>query len=405
MFKYELNGIPNANACALVYGNKDEFMKDQGTVDQVNNILKHPALAAHLVLAPDFHCGYGVPIGSIFATKDCVIPNAVGVDIGCTVSFFRTNIKVQDVSENDLRRIIGGKKEFPGGILANIPVGMKHNKDKQDSPIFADQDRWINAPICSQEYESALHQIGSMGGGNHFIELQKDENDFLCVMIHSGSRNLGFKVANHYNNIAVEICSRFYLDDVVKAGLAFLPRGTKEYDLYMHEMNLCGDFAKHNHLLMQKKVKGILAHVFGCDITFEEPIITNHNFAQLENHFGRNVMVHRKGAILARAGVKCLIPGSQGTASYIVEGLGNVEAMCSASHGSGRKLSRTQARAQLSLKDEQARMGNIIHNMNTEASLDEAPSAYKNIEDVLDYERDLVKPISKLVPIAVVKGA
>lgn len=370
---------------------------------QAINLSNHPCVIDHVVLCPDVHSGFGMPIGGVIAVEDAVIPNAVGVDIGCSMSAVKTNIKVEDVTDELLRKIMGGAKGYPGGIRANIPVGQNHNKSKQDHVIFADRDRWNNTIICKDEIESAQYQVGSLGGGNHFIEIQKGDDGYVWVMIHSGSRNLGYKVGNYYNKVAENLCSKFRLHDVVKNQLAFLPRGTAEFDQYVNEMNLCLDFAKANHDIMMDKVLGIFRHFvpsFSCDA----PIYTRHNYAAIEHHLNRDLFIHRKGAIRARAGEVAIIPGSQGTASYIVEGLGNVASFTSASHGSGRKMSRTAARANLSLKDEQARMAGILHNINSEAQLDEAPSAYKDIEDVIKQEADLVKPLVRLTPLAVVKG-
>lgn len=371
-------------------------------LNQLYNVANHPCVY-HVAVAPDVHTGYGVPIGCILATKDVVIPNAVGVDIGCSMSATKTNIPVDNISIETLKRIIGGSKEYKGGIRANIPVGMSHNNNKQDHQIFADRDVWNNTVICKEELESAQYQLKSLGGGNHFIEIQAGDDGFVWVMIHSGSRNLGYKVGHHYNKVAENLCSLYKQDEVVKNGLAFLPRGTKEYDLYLAEMNICMSFAKANHELMQKTVLDIMKHIIP-EMEYGEMLYTRHNYVTFEHHSGEDVLVHRKGAIMAREGVKAIIPGSQGTASYIVEGLGNDKFLCSASHGAGRVLSRTKAKAELDLKKEQALMGNIVHNITSEAQLDEAPSAYKNIDDVIKAESELVRPLVKLRPLAVVKG-
>ena len=191
--------------------------------------------------------------------------------------------------------------------------------------------------------------------------------------------------------------------DVVKNKLAFLPRGTEQFDQYINEMNLCLDFAKANHDKMIEKLEGIIAHFIpGC--VFDEHYYSRHNYASIENHMNRNLFIHRKGAIRVRTGDIAIIPGSQGTASYIVEGLGNPASFCSASHGSGRVMSRTKAQAELSLKAEQERMKGIVHNITSEKQLDEAPSAYKDIDEVIKAESDLVKVVTKLKPLAVVKG-
>lgn len=372
-------------------------------INQAVNLANHPCAVDHVCIMPDGHAGKGMCIGGVLAVEDAVIPNAVGVDIGCSMSAIKTNLTVEDLPIEMLRKIIGGAKGYPGGIRANIPVGMSHNKTKQDHKVFACRDRWNDTIVCKEELESAQYQLGSLGGGNHFIEIQADQENNVWVMIHSGSRNLGYKVGSYYNKVAAELCTKWRQKEVVDNHLAFLPRGTNEYDLYLREMNLCIDFAKANHELMMDKIIGIIKHIVP---KFEVlgRFYTRHNYATLEHHLGRDLMIHRKGAINANQGVIAIIPGSQGTSSYIVEGLGNAASYCSASHGAGRKMSRTKAKADLSLKDEQAKMSGIVHNITSADQLDEAPSAYKDIDEVIKAEADLVKPLYKLRPLAVVKG-
>ena len=383
---------------------ESELNNDEALLKQIESVVNHPARVAKVCIMPDCHLGYGMPIGCVLATRDAVIPNAVGVDIGCTMSLVKTSLHKEDISAEFLNRVLGGSKQYPGGIYANIPVGLKHNSKKQDSPIFAEVDRWFNTTICKEEYESAQHQLGTLGGGNHFIEIQEGDDGSIYIMIHSGSRNLGYKVCQYYNKIAEELCEKYFQYEVVQNKLAFLPKGTKEYLDYMDEMNLCIDFARENHLLMQKKITGIIQHVYDGEVQFSTPLITTHNYATFENHWGMNVLVHRKGAIMVREGIRAIIPGSQGTASYVVEGLGNPASLCSASHGSGRKMSRKKAKEELNLKEEQAKMSGIVNRMNNVGDLEEAPSAYKDIEDVIKQESMLVQPILKLRPLAVVKG-
>lgn len=378
-----------------------EELEDEA-LEQAVNLANHPCVVGHVALAPDCHSGFGIPIGGIIAVENAVIPNAVGVDIGCSMSASKTNIRVEDVNEELLRKIVGGSREYKGGIKSKVPVGMSHHKKAQEHELFSDA-RWDNTEICKQEFESAMKQIGTMGGGNHFIELQAGADGYLWYMIHSGSRNLGYKVGNHYNKIAETLCNRWKHEDLVKQGLAFLPKGDEAYNNYLNEMNLCLDFAKASHDLMCARVEETIQE-FIPSVEFESHIYTRHNYATMEQHFGRNLLVHRKGAIMAREGVIAIIPGSQGTSSYIVEGLGNPASLCSASHGSGRKMSRRKAVELLSLEKEQELMNGIIHDMTSKCKLDEAPSAYKDIDRVIELEADLVRPLVKLRPLAVVKG-
>lgn len=368
---------------------------EEEALKQLVNAAEHPCVDKPVVACPDVHTGYGVTIGCVLPVSAALIPNAVGVDIGCSMSACRTNIIASEINKKVLKNIVDS-------IRKHIPTGFKHHEVPQTHSIFEDKDRWNSCPVCSQELESAQYQIGTMGGGNHFIELQAGEDGFLYYMIHSGSRNLGFKVGNHYNKIANDLCHKWRQDKVVDDQLAFLPTGTKEYDNYLKEMRLCIDFAQASHELMQQVIEYIIiSNINGAEFNYKW--FTRHNFASIENFNGLNLVIHRKGAISAPEGMERIIPGSQGTHSYIVKGLGNPKSYCSASHGSGRVMSRKKAQETLSLKEEQAKMKGIIHNLNTISKLDEAPSAYKNIEDVLAQEADLVTPLIKLKPIAVIK--
>jgi tRNA-splicing ligase RtcB len=259
--------------------------------------------------------------------------------------------------------------------------------------------------VISKHYESAMLQIGTLGGGNHFIELQRDEEGILWIMIHSGSRNLGKKVGNHYNKVAAELNERWYSSVPANLNLPFLPVGSQEFTQYWKEMRYCVDFALSNRRLMMQRIQAVLSEALP-GIEFEPMINIAHNYAAWENHYGSNVIVHRKGATLASKGVTGIIPGSQGTASYIVEGLGNHESFNSCSHGAGRAMSRTQAENTLSLEEEVRKLDalGIVHGITSQRDLQEASSAYKNIDEVIHNELDLIAVKTRLLPVAVVKG-
>jgi tRNA-splicing ligase RtcB len=228
---------------------------------------------------------------------------------------------------------------------------MDHHKEAQDEkylPTGHDIDRM---EIVKQRQVSITKEVGTLGGGNHFIELQKDETDTLWIMIHSGSRNLGARVGEHYNNIARELNEKWHSVVKPELRLSFLPRGVKEFEMYWKEMRFCIDFALCNRKLMMERIEEVIKDAIP-EIEFEPMINIAHNYAAWEHHFGQDVIVHRKGATLAREGVIGIIPGSQGTASYIVEGLGNPESFCSCSHGAGRTMSRTAAIRDLDMKEE-----------------------------------------------------
>jgi tRNA-splicing ligase RtcB len=276
-------------------------------------------------------------------------------------------------------------------------------------------------PVIHKEWENALTQLGTLGSGNHFIEIQKDASDYVWVMIHSGSRNLGYKVAEYYNNLAYNLNKRWhsntYLPSNPKDSLAFLPIESQEAKNYMNEMQYCIDFALANRIHMMISVCDVISTVMKIEngklanhefiSEFKKPFINiAHNYAAWENHFGKNVIVHRKGATLAREGTIGIIPGSQGSKSYIVRGLGNKDSFESCSHGAGRKMGRNVACKTLDLATEQKKLDDqgIIHGLRNIKNLDEATGAYKDIDDVMANQRDLVEIIVELTPLGVIKG-
>lgn len=368
---------------------------DNAALEQAQNLANLPFAVKHIAIMPDSHPGYGMPIGGVLATKDVVVPNAVGVDIGCGVVAQKTVIK--HITSNEMEQIVYL-------IKSRIPVGFSHNAEKQDVLLMPEINE--NIPVCSLLFEEARYQLGTLGSGNHFIEIQRASDDHLWIMIHSGSRNLGKQVADFYNKEAIEENKRWYSKDESK-DLAFLPLSTETGKQYMAEMKFCVDFALSNRRLMMNKIVGCFDQVIKKDVLGDNKMINiAHNYAAIENHFGRNVVVHRKGATSARVGEIGIVPGSQGTKSYIVEGLGNPESFMSCSHGAGRKLGRHAAMKTLSLKEEIELMNRqgILHGIKSEKDLDEAAGAYKDIDVVMENQKDLVKILVELKPVAVVKG-
>lgn len=359
---------------------------EKGAQEQAEHLAQLPFAFKHIALMPDCHQGYGMPIGGVLATKNVIVPNAVGVDIGCGVIALNTYIK----EVKDLKGVVEK-------IKATVPVGFK----RQDKPLnfwLLQKIDYLN--ICGAEYENALHQLGTLGGGNHFIEIQKDQDGFIWVMIHCGSRNLGYKVAKYYDERAKELNEMFYSMVPKEWDLAFLPLKHKLADEYIAEMNYCLNFAKTNRLLILEKVVG----AFDEPIDILDRIDVAHNYIALENHFGQNVYVHRKGATRAYKDQLGIIPGSQGTNSYIVEGLGNRDSFMSCSHGAGRKMGRNQAKKKLDLTEEIKKMKGILHDIRSVNNLDEAPGAYKDINEVMENQKDLVRVVTKLEPLAIIKG-
>lgn len=370
---------------------------EPGALKQVKNVANLPFAFHHVAVMPDAHQGYGMPIGGVLATHNTVIPNAVGVDIGCGMCAMRTSIT--DRGDLDLKRITTLIRE-------EIPLGFKHHSKPQPEdlmPVGYDMERM---PVVRREYGSALRQLGTLGGGNHFIEIQHGSDGHVWVMIHSGSRNLGKQVADHYNRLAKKLNAQWSRVVDPKADLAWLPADREEAVRYMEEMNYCIDFALANRKQMMQVVREIIEQVADGGVTFDPLINIAHNYAALEHHYGVEVIVHRKGATSAREGEQGIIPGSQGSASYIVEGRGNPESFMSCSHGAGRKMGRKQAQRELTFHNEVARLNaqGILHGIRSHRDLDEAAGAYKDISVVMENQTDLVNIVTELKPLAVVKG-
>jgi tRNA-splicing ligase RtcB len=296
-----------------------------------------------------------------------------------------------NITQDTLRNVLAG-------IRQEVPLGFEHHKVNQPWSGF---DRAPDLPIIQQELPSARRQLGTLGGGNHFIEFQQGSDEHIWIMIHSGSRNFGFKTANVYHKTAQALCSRkgWELPD---RDLAYLPMDSREGEEYFTAMNYCCEFAKANRALMMQRVSEVAAMVTGAKIL--EQINIHHNYASLETHYGREVVVHRKGATKASRDTVGIIPGSMGAKSYIVKGLGNPESFESCAHGAGRKMGRKHAIRSLDLETEQAKMQGILHGLRTRSALDEAPGAYKDIDEVMALQRDLVEISVTLTPLASIKG-
>lgn len=272
-----------------------------------------------------------MPIGGVAALQDAVCPNMVGVDIGCGMTAVRTGLK--EITVQEITEIIGL-------IRQTVPVGFAHHSERQDEFFMPPDFLLINGGICRKEYDAACYQIGTLGGGNHFIEIQRGSDGYIWFMIHSGSRNLGKKVADYYNQLAVDLNDK--QDEPVPPSweLCYLPAHSAEGLQYFAEMMYCVNFARANRMLIASRVCATFLMVTGNPVT-DEVIDVAHNYAVVEDHFGKAVYVHRKGATPAKKDEVGIIPGSQGTKSYIVKGLGNPESFASCSHGAGRKMSRS----------------------------------------------------------------
>lgn len=400
--KYEKNNmkIPIKSWCPNV---------EESAMKQAMNLSNLPFAFKHVALMPDCHSGYGMPIGGVLATKGVIIPDAVGVDIGCGMEFIQTDIPVSEfINATDTQKT-PLVKAILDMILRNVPVGFNRHKESQM------WDGFENAPelaIVQQNLGVAEVSLGTLGGGNHHIELQRDDKGNLCIMLHSGSRNLGKQVCDFYNKQAKKLNLLWHSSVPVEWDLAFLPIDSEDGHNYRIAMNFCLDFAKQNRYLMMERVKNIVLNALEkyvgiSNVNILQTVNAHHNYAVYEHHFGENVIVHRKGAIRARYNDMGIIPGSMETPSYIVRGLGNAESFNSASHGAGRVMSRTQARKTLDVQDMVNRLKTkniILKAPNISDTIDECGLAYKNIDEVINNENDLVEIITKVTQIGVIKG-
>jgi tRNA-splicing ligase RtcB len=373
---------------------------EYGAMEQAANLANHPCMFKHVALMPDAHQGYGMPIGGVIACNNAVIPNAVGVDIGCGMCAVRTTVLAEELDTDAIKRIMGD-------IRKTVPVGFNHHNTPRDWSGFEEAP---DVQVVKQQLCSARKQLGTLGGGNHFIEIQAGDDGFIWLMLHSGSRNFGYKIAKEYNEKAQQLCNLWHskVDDFKgEDGLAFLPIGTVEAREYIEAMNFALRFAQANRAAIMLAFKEATYMETKCD--FEDEINIHHNYAAIENHFGHNVWVHRKGATSAREGQFGIIPGSMGTASYIVRGLGNPESFMSCSHGAGRCMGRKEASRTLTVEDCDRAMEGVVYgrwgtDRKGNIDLGEAPGAYKDIDTVIQAQDDLVNIVAKLRPLGVVKG-
>ncbi len=368
---------------------------DEQVLAQARNLANLPFAVSHIALMPDAHVGFGMPIGGVFAAEGQVVPHAVGLDIGCGMRTWKTGVTAEELSP--LRDVI------LGDIQRTVPQGFDWHDSSQASrtDLF---DEVPDIPILREQMARAERQLGTLGGGNHFIELQVDASGVVWVMIHSGSRNVGLQTAERYDHIAREENRSHRTGVPLEWGLAHLDIESGAGEEYLEAMGWCLRFAAENRRLMGEAVHDAISSHFPAALP-EPAIDVHHNYAAIEQHFGEKVVVHRKGAV--RASGPVIVPGSMGTASYIGEGLGNPDSFESCSHGAGRAMGRKAAMRTLSRDDVLAELeskGVRLVTASKRAVAEEAPEAYKDIEDVMRWQRDLVEPRTRLAPIGVVKG-
>ena len=389
--------------------------------EQASKLAQMPFIHKHVAIMPDSHLGIGSTIGSVFATKGAVIPSAVGVDIGCGMVASKTDIDASSLPDN-LRKV-------RTAIEKVVPVGRAYHKN--DAPencrrtwrytprnvvprlvdnTLASGFRRIaeTVPSLGDQEAKAVEQLGTLGGGNHFIEVCLDESDGVWIMLHSGSRGIGNMLGRHFIALAKRDMEDLFIS-LPDSDLAyFVESGSsgsvKNFNDYVYCVEWAQNYARLNREIMMEVVLKAVTDALGIEATVvSEAVNCHHNYVERENHFGSNVLVTRKGAVRAREGDLGIIPGSMGAKSYIVRGKGNRDSFASCSHGAGRVMSRTQAKEEFTASDhERATQG--VECRKDSGVIDETPGAYKDIDDVMEAQRDLVDVVHTLKQVVCVKG-
>ncbi len=365
--------------------------------EQLHNIASLPFLHPHgIAVMPDVHYGIGATVGSVVATQGAIIPAAVGVDIGCGMNAVKTSLRSSDLPDS--------LSQLRHNIERGIPLGPggAHREERwvDTTPGMYLQMQNILPPEISGR--NAGGQLGTLGGGNHFIEVCLDESECVWVVLHSGSRGIGNQIGRYFIEKAKKTMEKYFIT-LPDQDLAYFPDNTKDFTAYWNAVDWAQNYALENRYLMMATVLKALAHDIHPFDILDEGVNCHHNYVAKENHFGKNVYLTRKGAIRARVGDLGIIPGSMGARTYIVEGLGNADSYHSCSHGAGRAMGRKQAARQFTVADlEQQTRG--IECRKDEGVLDEIPGAYKDIDEVMAHQSDLVKIKHTLHQVLNIKG-
>ena len=341
-----------------------------------------PFVEGHVALMPDAHFGLGATVGSVIPTRDAIIPAAVGVDIGCGMIAARLDLTAKDLPD-DLQPL---HSRIARDVPAGVGQGHAEAGDMPAPPVHAsEQPQWTDALATK-----ASKQFGSLGSGNHFIEICLDEDDRVWIVLHSGSRGVGNELAKVHIEGAKGLMKRMFVQ-LEDPDLAYLVAGTPEFDAYITDMLWAQDYAMGNRERMLELVHAAVQRFLGREVAMVDRVNAHHNFTQLEHHHGKDVWITRKGAIKADVGDRGVIPGSMGSRSYIVSGLGSTAAYCSCSHGAGRRMSRAKARKTLDHAGLVQAMAGKAWNQDPRALIDEDPRAYKDIDEVMQRQSDLVR--------------
>lgn len=378
----------------FVFADPDNL--EQDCLQQAKNMSNLLTAYHHTALMPDAHIGYGMPIGGVLALDGAICPNAVGVDIGCGMAYVASDLPAAE-AEKDLLR------QFVNQAMRDIPTGFRIYDRSQSGTGFLKKS--LLPASLSKEVDRAKKSLGTLGGGNHFIDLLRNDQGQVALMVHTGSRHFGYAIANFFHRVAQEQCrdKGITLPD---QNLAYLDVKTEAAQGYVGAMNLAMEFARENRRRILAKAKRILAEIFG-PINFGQQLNAHHNYAVLETHFGKKVWVHRKGAIRAGKGETVIVPGSLGTASYLGTGLGNQDSFESCAHGAGRAMGRNEAKRKYSSQEVLAdieKRGIVLGKAKKGDIAEESPWAYKDIDEVVENQKQLARMEIKLFPLAVIIG-
>lgn len=377
---------------------------DDRSREQLSNIASLPFIHHHVAAMPDVHLGIGATIGSVIATHKAIIPAAVGVDLGCGMVAARLSLTANEIDEKALQKVFDQ-------ISRDVPVGRAQHSDERvlvdaakpfEPGLKSLTDRHPELLRAFGKFSKWTNQMGTLGGGNHFIEVCLDETDQVWVMLHSGSRGIGNAIASYFIALARKDMERWMIQ-LPDRDLAYFPEGSEHFADYVEAVHWAQDYAMQNRTSMLELVLVALQRHLPPFTVTTEAVNCHHNYVAQEHHYGENVWVTRKGAIRARAGDLGIVPGSMGARSFIVRGLGNPESFCSSAHGAGRKMSRTAAEKQFTVADMVAQTQGVICRKDKDV-IDEIPGAYKDIDQVMANQADLTEILHTLKQVVCVKG-
>ena len=377
---------------------------DDRSREQLSNIASLPFIHHHVAAMPDVHLGIGATIGSVIATHKAIIPAAVGVDLGCGMVAARLSLTANEIDEKALQKVFDQ-------ISRDVPVGRAQHRDERvlvdaakpfEPGLKSLTDRHPELLKAFGKFSKWTNQMGTLGGGNHFIEVCLDETNQVWVMLHSGSRGIGNAIASYFIALARKDMERWMIQ-LPDRDLAYFPEGSEHFADYVEAVHWAQDYAMQNRTSMLELVLTALQRHLPPFTVTTEAVNCHHNYVAQEHHYGENVWVTRKGAIRARAGDLGIVPGSMGARSFIVRGLGNPESFCSSAHGAGRKMSRTAAEKQFTVADMVAQTQGVICRKDKDV-IDEIPGAYKDIDQVMANQADLTEILHTLKQVVCVKG-